>query len=146
MKKGAVITTAAAVIFCMLLLVALSIAAPELCRWYGDFRGITEKSEKVIMIAFYICTLPAMASLVSLLRILDNIRREDPFKAENHKLMSFVSYCCIAVAVVTLFAGRYYMPMLFVTAAMIFIFLIVRVVRGCFISAMYLKEENSLTI
>lgn len=146
MKKGAVITTAAAVIFCMLLLVALSIAAPELCRWYGDFRGITEKTEKVIMIAFYICTLPAMASLVSLLRILDNIRREDPFKAENHKLMSFVSWCCIAVAAVTLLAGRYYMPMLFVTAAMLFIFLILRVVRGCFITAMYLKEENSLTI
>ena len=45
-----------------------------------------------------------------------------------------------------LIAAFWYMPLLLVSAAMLFIFLIVRVVRRCFIAATALKEENNLTI
>ncbi len=146
MKKGAVITTSAAVVVCALILLGTSIAAPALARIFADFRMLSPRVETVILIAYYVCTIPAFGALWCLWRLLKNIRMEEPFKRENMTLMGIVSYCCIMVAAVTLWAGFYYMPMWFIMGVMLFTFLIVRVVRGCFICAMHIKEENSLTI
>lgn len=145
-KKYTVLVTTVAVIFCIVLLCALSVAAPVLSEMFGELRDLSEKVCTVILVSYYICSLPALASLLCLLRILGNIRRDQPFKSENYKLMSVVSFCCIGVAAVTAFSGFYYMPLWFISAAMLFVFLIVRVVRGCFVSAFYIKEENNLTI
>ena len=146
MKKGSVILTAIAVILCMIILVGISIFAPFIADWFAEVRDIGENVKNVILTAFYICSLPALCSLICLLRILSNIWRDEPFKNENPRLMSIVSYCCLAVAAATIWAGFYYMPMFLVSAAMLFVLLIVRVVRACFISAMHIAEENSLTI
>lgn len=146
MKKGAVIMTALAVACCISLLAVLSVAAPWLAGWFANFRGLSDGVRTVILIAYYICAIPAFVALICLMRILENIRRDQPFKRSNTRLMAVVSFCCMAVTVVTLWAGFYYMPLWFISAAMFFVFLIVRVVRGCFIAAVHLKEENSLTI
>lgn len=145
-RKYTVVVTTAAVIFCIALLVCLSVAAPVLSEMFGELRNLSNKVCTVILLSYYVCTLPALASLLCLLKILSNIRKDQPFKSENYKLMSVVSFCCIAVAAVTAFSGFYYMPLWFISAAMLFVFLIVRVVRGCFVSAFYIKEENNLTI
>ena len=146
MKKGSIILTCAAVIVCTVALIGLSVAAPSIADWFARFRGIGNDVKNAILVSYYICTVPAFISLVCLFRILDNIRREEPFLAENAFLMALVSYCCMAVVAVTVACGYFYMPMWFVSAAMLFVFLIVRVVRHCFIAAIRLKEENSLTI
>lgn len=135
--------------FCLLLLAALVVLlifAPQLARLYSSFRGLNDEVCGAMLAAFYICSVPAAAALLCLLMLLRNISAGQPFSKQNGTLMAAVSWCCVAVAVVTAAAGFWYMPMLFVTAAMLFIFLIVRVVRGCFLAAAVLKEENSLTI
>ena len=146
MKKSATIITTVAVALCIAVLIGVSIAAPVLAELFAEYRGIGETVKNAIMISYYICTVPALISLISLWRILYNIRREEPYLPQNASLMALVSLCCNAVALVCTVCGFYYMPMWFISAAMLFVFLIVRVVRGCFIAAMYIKEENSLTI
>lgn len=146
MKKTAVHLTMAAAAIGLLLLLSLCICAPTLAEFYAKLRSLPNVSRLALIWAFYLSALPTAASLISILKLLVNIRRDQPFLLENITLMSVISLCCLPVAAACGIAGIWYMPLCFITAAMLFLFLIVRVVRGCFISAFYLKEENSLTI
>ena len=146
MQNKAVKFSLAAVGFFLAAAVGLGIAAPWLVRWYAGFRHIRESGRKSILIAFYASLPFALAALVCLLRLLRNILKEKVFLEQNSRLMATVSWCCLAVAAATLGCCRWYPPLAFVTVSMAFIFLIVRVVRNCFIAAIALKEENSLTI
>lgn len=146
MKKSAVTATLICVLLCCVLLLALLFLAPYLAGWYVELRAMPQSLETVILIAFYICVLPAGTALACIYLLLQNIRREQLFCNRNCKLMSVISWCCIAVALVTSVAGLWYAPFFFIASAMLFIFLIVRVVRLCFVAAAALKEENSLTI
>ena len=125
---------------------ALAFAMPWLVRLYAEYRHIKESGRIAIVAAFYGCLPFALTALVCLWRLLRNIRAERVFLETNSRLMAVVSWCCAGVAAVTLGACRWYPPLAFVTLSMAFLFLIVRVVRNCFIAAIALKEENSLTI
>ena len=146
MKKSAGYLTMAAAVAGLILLLAIAATAPFLAELYADIRGLPDVSRRALILAFYLSAVPTAASLICILKLLVNIRRDQPFLLENITLMSVVSWCCLPVAAACGAAGIWYMPLIFITAAMLFLFLIVRVVRGCFISAFYLKEENSLTI
>lgn len=146
MKKGAVLCSIAFVLLFLLALVALLFLAPRICDWYVHLRGMSGNAYTAILAAFYCCTVPAAAALLCLLLLLRNILNADAFSRRNSALMSAVSYCCLLVALITLVAGYWYLPLLLMTATMGFLFLIVRIVRGCFITALALQEENNLTI
>ncbi len=146
MKKGSVILTGIFVILCMLSVILLGVFAPCLSRWYVEWRGISPILVTVIPVTYYVCALPALVALACLGMLLRNILREHIFHAVNSRLMNVVALCCIVVAVACGVATYWYLPFVFVAAAMLFIFLIVRVVRGCFNAAITLREENDLTI
>ena len=146
MKHHTVTATMGFVIFFMFLLGALLVLAPGLASWYVTMRAMPRELGTVILVAFYICCPPAAAALFFVYRLLQNIRREQTFCSANTRLMTLIAWCCLAVAVVTFAAAFWYTPFFFITGAMLFIFLIVRVVRSCFAAAIELKEENSLTI
>ena len=146
MKNKAVKFSLAAVVLFLIAVAALAVAMPWLVRWYVEFRRIRESGRIAILAAFYGCLPFALAALICLLRLLLNIRRERVFSEVNSRLMAVISWCCAAVAAVTLGAFRWYPPLIFITLSMAFLFLIVRVVRNCFIAAIALKEENALTI
>lgn len=146
MKKGAVFGSIVCILFFLLALAALLFLAPWICRWYVGLRGMSGEIYTAILAAFYCCTIPAAVALLSLLTLVRNIYRADAFSRRNSVLMSLISYCCLLVALITAVAGYWYLPMLLVTAAMGFLFLIVRIVRGCFVTALALQEENELTI
>ena len=146
MQNKAVKLSLAAVALFFVTAVGLAIFMPWLARWYVGYRHIRESGEIAILTAFYGCLPFALTALVCLWRLLRNIRAERVFLEENSRIMASVSWCCAAVAAVTLGACRWYPPLGFVTLSMAFIFLIVRVVRNCFIAAIALKEENALTI
>ena len=117
MKKGSVYCSMIFVVLFSLALIALLFFAPRIMALYAAWRLISAAVSGVVLAAFYVSALPAA-----------------------------VSWCFVAVAAVTLVAGFWYMPLLLVTAAMVFIFLILRIVRRCFEAALALKEENNLTI
>ena len=146
MQNKAVNFSLAAVAAFFLAAVGLAIAMPWLTEWYVRYRLIQESGRIALLVSFYGCLPFALAVLICLWRLLRNIQRERVFSEENSRLMAAVSWCCAAVAAVTLGAFRWYPPLIFITLSMAFLFLIVRVVRNCFIAAIALKEENALTI
>ena len=146
MKKSSVIFSSAFVLLCMVSLTVLLFLLPAITAWYVNFRGMSQEVYTVLLAAFYTCAAPAMLALYCLLLLLAHIRREEMFTKPNSLLMAVSAWCALAVAAVMLIAAFWYMPLLLVSAAMLFIFLIVRVVRRCFIAATALKEENNLTI
>ena len=146
MKNKAVKFSLAAVGLFLAAALGLAIAMPWLVRWYVEYRHIKESGRIAILAAFYGCLPFALTALICLWRLLRNIQRERVFSEDNSRLMAVVSWCCAAIAAVTLGACRWYPPLGFITVSMAFLFLIVRVVRNCFIAAIALKEENALTI
>ncbi len=146
MKNKAVKLSLAAVAVFLVAAVGLAVAMPWLSDWYVQYRHLRESGRIALQVAFYGCLPFALTALVCLWRLLRNIQLEKVFLEENSRLMAVVSWCCAAAAAVTLGACRWYPPLGFITVSMAFIFLIVRVVRNCFIAAIALKEENALTI
>ena len=146
MQNKAVKFSLAAVVLFLIAGAVLGVAMPWLVRWYVEYRHIKESGRIAILAAFYGCLPFALTALICLWRLLRNIQRERVFSEDNSRLMAVVSWCCAAIAAVTLGACRWYPPLGFITVSMAFLFLIVRVVRNCFIAAIALKEENALTI
>lgn len=142
MQNKAVKLTLAAVGLCILAAVGAAIALPWLVRWYISW----ETGRTAVLVAYYACLPFALTALVCLWKLLRNILAERVFQPSNSRLMAVVSWCCVGVALVTLAAFRWYPPLIFITLSMAFLFLIVRVVRNCFIAATALKEENDLTV
>ena len=146
MKQNSVKFCTAAVWLCLGLIAVLCVSAPRLLKLYMAFRALQFDIYTIILIAFYLCCVPAVIALISLLRILGNIRKQQMFCTANSHLLRIVSWCCLAVAALCLWAGFWYFPLFFVTAAMLFLFVTVRVVCSLMDAGIALAEENSLTI
>lgn len=127
-------------------LLILLITAPALTAWYAEFRHLSDLVRRCILAAFYVCSVPAATALYCLWQLMRNIRRNQMFERKNAKLLAVISWCCMAVAILTLASCYHYLPFGLVSVAMLFIFLIVRVVRICMVTGTLLREENSLTI
>ena len=146
MQNKAVKFSLAAGALLLLTAIGLGIAMPWLVKWYAEYRKIQDSGKTAILIAYYGCLPFALTALVCLWKLLRNISAERVFLETNSRLMAVVSWCCLGATLVTLGACRWYPPLGFVTVSMAFLFLIVRVVRNCFIAAIALKEENDLTV
>lgn len=146
MQNKAVKLSLAAVGLLILAALGLAVAMPGLVKWYTEYRKIQDSGRIAILAAFYGCLPFALTALVCLWKLLRNISAGRAFQESSSRLMAVVSWCCAGVAAVTLGACRWYPPLGFVTVSMAFIFLIIRVVRNCFIAAIALQEENRLTI
>lgn len=146
MQNKAVKLSLAATALFLAAALALAAAMPWLTSWYANLRHIRESGRIAILTAFYGCLPFALGALICLWRLLRNIQRERVFVADNGRLLALAGWCCAAAAAVTLGACRWYPPLAFLTVALSFSFLIIRVVRNCFTAAVALKEENSLTI
>ena len=146
MKARSVTVSMIFVVIFSVALGVLLIFAPQLARWYGLFRGLPNVVARCILATFYFCSVPAAVSLFCLWRLLGNIGKGEIFIQKNCKLLAVISWCCIEVSLMCLAACYHYLPFGLVAVAMLFIFLIVRVVCSCMMLGTDLKEENSLTI
>ena len=146
MKARSVTVSMVFVIRFALALGVLMVFAPQLARWYGSFRGFRPVVTKCILAAFYVCSVPAGVALYCLWRLLRNICRGEIFVKENCQLLEVISWCALEVGLLCLAACYHYVPFGLVSIAMLFIFLIVRVVCSCMLYGTVLKDENSLTI
>lgn len=146
MKQKSALLSSLATLLCMAALIALCIFAVPLTKWYVDFRAMRNFLTVVIVIIFYVCAVPAMLALGCLMSLLHRIHKGNSFDAHNARLLAMIAWCCLAVAAACFVGGFFYVPFFLITAAMLFLFLIVRVVRNCFVTAAQLQEENDLTI
>lgn len=146
MKKASVLLCTVFVILLLAILIGLLFPAPDLVRQYGPSLGWNERIGETVLFVFYCSALPAAAALGCLLMLLYNIRSDRPFSKRTAILIGIISWCCAAVAVIAAIGAIRYFPLFFLAVIMAFMFLIVRVVRMCFLKAAELNEENHLTI
>lgn len=124
-------------------------ALPGMLKWYfSAAHSIVPPALlfKTVLICFYICLPFAYLALFCLLKILFAVNKEEIFINSNITMLRILSWCCFAVAAVTLVGGRFYYPLLLIAAAASFIGLILRVIKNIMYSAKMLREENDLTI
>ena len=140
-KLSIYITDFITVLFC-----AAAVLLPRFTKWYITYMGRPENLRNIILAVCYICLPFALLALFSLRRLLKNIMRGKTFVPDNTKQLNLLFICCALAAVITLFAGYFYLPFYIISVAAAFFALILRVIKNVFRSAIELKSENELTI
>ncbi len=151
-KQSVVLSIVVCCIVAVVLTAGLFLGPWAVEMWFGVYRGwavgghAMHKMLTVFCACYYPSCVFAYITLYSLLRLLLNIRKEAIFVAANVRYLRRISWCCFAVAVVTLAGGVFYIPFSFVAVAAAFVGLMLRVVKNVMQSAVELKSENELTI
>ena len=123
--------------------------------WFIGYYGWGVEDELVaralhlFYISYYPSALFGYITLYSLIRLLKNIRRGDIFIPKNVSYLRRISWCCFAVAAISLVIAILYVdivPFLLVAGAAAFVGLMLRVVKNVMQNAVELREENELTI
>lgn len=144
------------IVVCITLAVILAlliILGPFLFETYMvGYRGFGANSislwalKRIFALCFYPSAIFAGGALYSLIRLLFNIRKSEIFIPQNVKYLRVVSWCCIAVAIITFIGGLFYIPFFFIFAAAGFVGMLLRVLKNVMQSAVELKEDNELTV
>ena len=115
------------------LLIAIAAALPFLVTWYVNLTGRLESLATTIMVTCYPCAPFVGLSLFYLRRVLKKIDKDDYANPKNIKHLKYMAICCIIVAVITLIAGRFYLPFFLVAGTFLFLALLIIVFRNIFI-------------
>ena len=142
------ISMLASIVVTVLLLVLVIVAVfllPQILQVYSEMRGGIDVTS--LMVALYISSVPGIISIISLLKLLFNIRRNEIFVKMNVTLLQILSYCCLFVGIEYIaICFRRYIAMIFVGFAALFIGIILRVIKNVFDKAIEIREENDYTI
>lgn len=157
-KDKSVVLTQAIVKTCYVLL-ALAVAG---MAWISSKNANMIFEYKLFFCPFYAVVPFGYAALISIDRLLNNIKKENVFNKETVKLLRVISWCCFGAAAVGLITFITVLAVWFgqkteiiytaltiyavLVAGEVFMGLILRVVKNCFEQAIALKEENELTI
>ncbi len=125
---------------------ALLFLMPKSVSFYVGMRHMSKACGDAILIAFYLCAPLAGYCLGAMQVLLRRISVGEVFLRKNASLVRSVSWCCSAVAAITLAACFWYPPLVVVTILMLFLFLAVRVVADVLEAAAAMREEQDLTI
>ena len=149
-------STVLSIVVCWIVVAALTAGVffgPWLVNaWFTYFRGWNADSAgmqrmlNLFCSAFYPCAVLGYVTLYNLIRMLYNIRREQVFIHQNVSHLRRISWCCFAVAGITLVSCVFYLPYLMVGVAAGFVGLMLRVVKNVMQRAVEIREENELTI
>ncbi len=131
-------------------IVVISLFANNFAVNYFDYQQYNDHAQYIkyvaFITAFYPCSLLGILAVISLIRMLLRIKKDNPFCNENVKSLKFISWCCFIVALITFCCGFFYLPLFIITVASGFFGLILRVVKNVIQSAIEIREENDLTI
>ena len=145
-KWSAIITIG----LCGLVIAALTtmiFIMPSLTDWY--YSGIRKGAAgdgKPLLYAFYCCVPAAFLAIYHLMRLLINVHNGNVFVVRNVTYLRYLAWCCAWVSAATFVAGCFYMPLLIVSFAAVFVCLLIRVIRHILAAAVDIKNENELTI
>jgi len=131
-------------------LLALMVFMPGLMnQWYSSYYAIYDigiHPAGLLLLLFYACCPAGIAAIVSLLKLLHNIRRGEVFTRRNVKLLRLLSWCFVFTALVSVYATYFYYPCALILAAAAFLAVILRVVKNVMEQATIMREEQELTI
>ncbi len=118
-------------------LLALSVVAvllPLLVTWYVDKTGRNETLATTIMVTCYPCAPFTAMTLYYLRKVLIRFSKGEYSSPDNIKNLKYMCLCCIIIALITLVAGRFYLPFFLVAATFLFLTLLLFVFRNIFIN------------
>ena len=127
-KTSIILTT----VFIILIFI-VAIILPMLVTWYVEKTHRLETLATTIMVTCYPCAPFTILSLWYLRKVLKNILNKQYLSNENVKCLKYMSICCILISVITIIAGRYYLPFFIVAATFLFLSLIIFVFRNILI-------------
>ena len=152
-KKGSVTVSLA---LCALIFIAVTytlLRFPAIFEaYYGHYRPAAVDSQyyewlrSTLTGCLYPCCALAYAALYCLVRLLTNIQKDEIFTSQNINYLKILSLLCLAVFVITGIGAVRYMPLGIVSAAALFIGVILRVITDVFVNAKRIRDENELTI
>lgn len=116
----------------IVILIIFTVFLPFGVSWYVEVMNRSQTLAATIMVTCYPCAPFVAVSLLSLRKILKNALRGNIFTDENFKHLRNISICCLIISVITLIAGRYYLPFYIVGGTFIFLALIVFTANGVF--------------
>lgn len=124
------------------ILLGLMIFAKPILVWFGVRGAIIT----VLLLAFYICCVPAWITLVSILKIMNNVINDNVFSTQTVKLIRILSWCCVVVSIVCFICGLRYIPLWIFALGSVFMTLILRVLKNVMERAVEIKDENDFTV
>ncbi len=151
-RKSETLSIAVCFIFTAILTAGLFLGPWAVKLWFTVYRGWDANGEAMenmltlFSACFYPCAVFAYITLYSLIKLLFNIKKDAIFIGSNVSYLRRISWCCFAVAAITLVGGVFYIPFLCVAVAAGFVGLMLRVVKNVMESAVQIKAENELTI
>lgn len=132
-KLSIILTTAF-----ILLIAIVAVFLPMLVTFYVEKTHRLANLATTIMITCYPCAPFTILCLWYLRKILKNILNKNFLSTENIKSLKYMSICCVIVSLITVIAGRFYLPFFIVAATFLFLSLLIFVFRGILIE---LKEK-----
>lgn len=145
-EKRSIAITSVLIKGAIVLCTAALFLMPYAAKMYEQISFQRDNVTVPLLITFYVCAAFGFVILFVLNKLIKNIGSEKVFIDENVKLLKILSYCCFAIAVVTLIFARFRILVFVITFAAAFIGLILRVIKNCFTEAIRLREENDFTI
>lgn len=121
------------------LLIILSISLPFLVTWYVEFKGRSASLFTTILVTCYPCVPFAGASLLFLRKLIKNARKNEIFSANSIRCLKNISACFIIISLITLVAGRFYLPFCIVGITFAFLSLLIFSIKAIF---MNVEQEN----
>lgn len=151
-KRSVKLSITVCFMFLALLTIGLFLGPFAVKLWFTIYRGFSEtgvaiKNMTTLFVAsFYPSAVFAYITLYSLLKLLFNIKKDEIFITQNVKYLRRITWCCFAVAFITLVGGIFYIPFGFIAIAAAFVGLMLRIVKNVMQNAVEIKAENELTI
>lgn len=125
---------------------ALLFLLPWLLRVYSRWRNLEPNAHTAILVAYYGCAAVVLFAQWHIEKLLKNILADQIFIRDNVLRIIRIRWCCILVSLICLPAAWFYLPLIFMTAIMGFLGLIVSVVVNVMDAAVKIREENDLTV
>ncbi len=108
----------------LLILAVFSVALPWMVTWYAEVMKRSANLATTILTTCYPCVPFAAATLIYLRKLLKNALVNGLFNNNNLTLLKKITLCTLAIAVITLVAGNFYMPFFLVAATFAFVSLL----------------------
>lgn len=132
--------------FLIVFLAVFAAFLPYVLKNFTHFVSAEDALYPVMLAVIYISYIPIYTALFSLHRLLINIRRDILFADVNVSILACLSWCCFAVGVIYGIFSVLYIWSLLAALVGCFMWLVLRVLKNVFEQAVYIKNENDLTV
>ena len=123
----------------MFLLGAFIVGLPWMISWYVEKMGRSQTLAATVLVTCYPCAPFAAGALIFLRKLLKNVFKIGLLREENFLLLKKIMICCIIIALITVVAGKFYMPFFLVSATFTFVALLLFGLRA----ALYVTAKEN---